>query len=89
MGLSVSEQGEVRSFCIDFFRPENEELQAKGRKRGNWQTLIVTPGAPGEYLEEGKVAGMFRRGGAKSLDVRGLEQLGENVCVGSGNGLGD
>lgn len=57
-----------------------------GKKR---QTLIVAPGAPGEDLEEGEVAGMFGCGGAESLDIGGLEQLGKDVCVGSGNGLGD
>ena len=51
--------------------------------------MVVAPGAPGEDLEEGEIAGMFWCGGAEGLDVGSLEQLGEDVCVGSGNGLRD
>lgn len=48
---------------------------------GVGQTFIVRPGAPCEDFEEGEIAGVVRGSIAERLDVGGLQQLGEDVCV--------
>lgn len=53
------------------------------------RTRVIRPGAPGEDLEQRDVAGMVGRCGAESLDVGGLEQLGEDVGVWGGCRLDD
>lgn len=59
------------------------------RREGGGITGVVGPCAPGEDLEECEVRGIFWRCGLEGLDVGGLEQLGEDVCVGGGGGLRD
>lgn len=63
--------------------------QTTGSMERWWRTCVIRPGAPGENLEERDVAGMFGRCGAESLDIGGLKQLGEDVCVWSGSHLGN
>ena len=53
------------------------------------RTLVVGPGAPAKELEDAEPAGVLGLGGAERLDVRSLEQLGEDVGVWCADGLGD
>ena len=60
-------------------------------KLGGVCTFVVLPCAPGEDLQEGKVAGVFGGGvgGPERLDCWGVEELGEYVGVWAGGRVGD
>lgn len=54
-------------------------------------TLIVLPCSPGKYFQESEIPLVFFGGvwGAEGLDGWGLEELGVEVCLGVGSGIGD
>ena len=93
MGLGGGQGGEVGGCCkgeggVSVGLLGGTDCEGfEGREVGRGRTFVVGQRAPGEYLEEGEVAGVFG-GGLESLDVGRLEQLGEDEGVGGGGGLG-